>query len=54
VPDMRPCHRNKLIIDRTDAHGHKNDRPSPRALDRFFEIEAEVAIQSAELAELAE
>jgi hypothetical protein len=35
-PNLRPCHRDKIILERLDAKGYGKDRPSPRALRRYF------------------
>jgi hypothetical protein len=35
-PGLRPVHRDKLIMDWLDANGYGEDRPSPRAIARWF------------------
>jgi hypothetical protein len=39
LPNMRPGYRNKLVLDRLIAKGHRGDLPSPRAIQRYFENE---------------
>jgi hypothetical protein len=39
VPNMRPCHRDKLVMNRLDEKGHRGDPVSRKSLYSYFKKE---------------